>query len=352
MRNEPIEGHNYMSDNLYDLLMVEPTATQDEIKKSYRSLMKYYHPDLNQSSEPGYELMIDIYKRVTEAYDNTLSIPVEREIYDAKLSKVSAASKLKTSSLFTQTEKKKQQDKLKVKRSGSKDGSDLNMDITISFFDTLEPTNLTVRARQIHHCESCFGTGEVVAGSNNRCSTCNGSRTIFTERFGKEVEISCPSCTSSLATTIPCVFCEGRGSTIRIDRVTFPVEPGLTEGSKITVEGRGNPGLLDGKDGDLVIKVHVEQDDRFTIDGFNILTNMEMNFTEFIQGGRKTFKGPKDDLIVRVPPLSNPGDIVVLEGLGVPRIKSTGAGDIIITLNLRMPEANPDLIQTLREMGV
>ncbi len=319
----------------YKILGVSRNATQEEISRAYKKLVRKYHPDLN----PGDKAAEEKFKEINEAY-NTLSDPTKRKEYDAMLSAQEAGFGKGFEGFRTAYSSPGGEGVFTFKTFGG--GFDLNdflSDIFSGFSfgkrkkrkrvtpqdgrDIEHPLNLTLE-------EAAKGKKVVLNLRRPRiCPNCNGS--------------GCPSCGNS-------GFVFGR------ETISVNIPPGVKEGSKVRVSGKGYPGRFGGKDGDLYIVIHLLPHPKFTLRGEDLYTRVKVPISTAILGGEaevETIDGKRIKL--KIPKGTKDGQKLRVPGMGMPKLKG-GRGDLYVEVHYDIPDVPSEEVrkkfEELRDLGL
>jgi molecular chaperone DnaJ len=327
--------------DLYSVLGVGRKASADEIKKAYRKLAREYHPDRN----PGDKQAEERFKEVQSAYD-TLSDPEKRRQYDAggMFSGFGGrgfggpgggggfTSDLGDifSSVFG-------------RRGGGgpapAHGRDLETEVHLSFDQAMRGAEIPVVVPKQATCTTCHGSGAKPGTAPITCPRCGG-RGIDSESQGFfSISQPCPQCGGSgQIIESPCETCGGSGVTMQRKRYRVKVPPGVRDGSRIRVAGKGEDGPRGGPSGDLYVITRVTPSPVFKqrSDG-NLEVTIPITIAEAIQGATvevPTLNGTKR---IRIPAGTQHGAIQRLRGEGPPRPGGKGRGDILYRLEIEVP---------------
>jgi molecular chaperone DnaJ len=330
----------------YAVLGVDRKASADEIKKAYRKLARQYHPDRNPDDASAEER----FKEIQSAYD-IVGDADKRKQYDRGgiffgsggrgggpsagggqggfggfdagnfgdiLSNLFGGGAAKTGTSGGGT-----------RRAGSQRGADLEAEVTISFDQAIEGTQvpLTVQSRQ--RCATCHGTGAKPGTAPKVCPRCQG-RGLESQGQGLfSISQPCSRCGGS-GTVIedPCPTCHGDGAVRTPKRYRVNIPPGVREGSLVRLAGKGEPGPGGGPSGDLFVVTHVKDSPVFKRKGDNIEVEVPLTIPEAIRGADvevPTLHGTKR---LRVPAGTHHGTVQRLRGEGPPKLGGKGRGDI------------------------
>jgi molecular chaperone DnaJ len=334
-----------MARDLYSVLGVSKKAPADEIKKAYRKLAREYHPDRN----PGDEQAEERFKEVQEAYD-TLSDPEKRKQYDAGGmfagfgprgfggAGAGAGAGGFTSDLgdifstfFSRRGGGPQQASVR--------GRDLETEVRLSFEQAMEGTEVSVTVPKQSTCATCGGSGAKPGTSPITCPRCGG-RGIDSESQGFfSISQPCPQCGGTgQIIEAPCETCGGSGLTVQRKRYRVKIPPGVHDGSRIRVAGKGEDGPRGGPPGDLYVTTRVAPSPVFKQrpDG-NLEVTVPITIAEAIQGGTievPTLNGTKR---IRIPAGTESGTVQRLRGEGPARPGGRGRRVILYRLEIEVP---------------
>jgi molecular chaperone DnaJ len=346
-----------MARDLYSVLGVSRKASQDEIKKAYRKLARQYHPDRNPDDPKAEER----FKEVQEAYD-TLADPEKRKQYDAGGMFAGFGPRGFGGGGFT-SDLGDIFSTFFGRRGGAAEapvrGRDLETEVSLSFEQAMDGIEVAVTVPKQATCATCGGSGARPGTTPTVCPRCGG-RGIDTESQGFfSISQPCPRCGGrGEVIESPCETCVGSGLTLQRKRYRVKVPPGVRDGSRIRVPGKGEDGPRGGAPGDLYVTTSVAPSPVFVqrADG-NLEVKVPITIAEAIQGGTvevPTLKGTKR---IRVPAGTQHGTVQRLRGEGPPRAGGRGRGDILYRLEIEVPRdltreqkrALEEFVQTLND---
>jgi molecular chaperone DnaJ len=332
----------------YEVLGVERGAADVEIKKAFRSLARELHPDVNRHDPEAEEK----FKEAAEAYE-VLSDPERRRTYDtfghdglrsggwAPRAEGFGSFEDVLSSFFGRGDAMFG-DLFGFGRGGPSGGADVAAQVEVTLEEVLTGASRDVAFEAVSVCEHCHGNGAEPGTPIRTCETCGGageirevSRTVFGQLVRSGV---CPTCGGQgKVPETPCGQCRGEGRVMRKRTWQLDVPAGIESGQRIRVEGAGHAGQPGGPAGDLYVQVVVADDERFDRQGQDLVSVAEVPATRAMLGGTvkvATLDGEQD---VEVPAGSQPGEQVILRGLGLPGLRGGRRGDQRVVLDVFVP---------------
>ena len=329
--------------SLYDALGVSKTASQDEIKKAYRKLVREYHPDRN----PGDKEAEERFKEIQGAYD-VLSDPEKRKQYDAFGSADGRVGGFPggggnlnfdfgdISDLFGglgdifgrgQTRQ----------RAGR--GADLQAQVSISFEDSLRGVETQIPVETEAACRECGGSGAQPGSAPQICPECKGRGVTIESQGLFGLSHQCPRCHGS-GTIIekPCPRCQGSGRERRTKRYKVKIPAGVKDGTQIRLKGKGEPGYGGGPPGDLIVVMRVADSPLYQRRGSDLVVDVPVTFADAALGASVDVPTPEGPVSLKVPAGSESGKLLRIKGRGAPKLRGGGRGDVLARLKIAVPK--------------
>ncbi len=327
----------------YEVLGVAQDATDADIKKSFRRMARELHPDVNPEPAAGEQ-----FREAAEAYE-VLSNPDTRARYDRFGHAGVSQSQLHTEQFMDFSSLS---DLLGAffgddifggaGGRGRRRGSDAQVDVDLTLAEAAFGVKRTVEVDLVAACDVCEGVGAEPGTPVETCPTCGGAgrvQHVAQTAFGQFVQTgACAACGGrGQRIANPCKTCRGRG----VRRVRTPVEveipPGIADGQRMRLSDRGHVDEPGAQPGDLYVGVSVAPDPRFERDGNDLVSVLELPFSQAALGTTvsvETIDGPVP-LEVRAGAQAN--EMLVLRGKGIPVLGGRGRGDHRVVLNVLVP---------------
>jgi molecular chaperone DnaJ len=324
----------------YKLLEVGRDASEQDIKRSFRRLARELHPDVSEAPDAG-----DRFREVAEAYQ-VLSNSETRQVYDryghaglrgggftpgsfdfGSLSDIFSA--FFGDDLFGGGTRRAR-------------GADIAAEVEIELVEAAHGATRDVPFRVSVPCERCNGAGAEPGTSPVTCPTCDGSgrlQQVSRSVFGEFVRTqACPRCGGAgRIVTTPCTTCESAGRTVEERRLAVTIPAGIHDGQQIRIGGEGHAGQLGGRSGDVYVRVRVRPDPRFVREGDDIFSTVDLNIVDAALGTAvkvETLEGPHE---LEFEAGTQPGEVRVLRGRGMPVLQGFGHGDHRVLVNVAVP---------------
>ncbi|MHB1905543.1 MAG: molecular chaperone DnaJ [Acidimicrobiales bacterium] len=321
----------------YKVLGLTQSATDKEITRAYRKLAKEYHPDTNPGSE-------ERFKEISAAYD-VLGDSAKRKEYDEvrRLGPVAGGFAGGPGGFnFTTGDFTDLGDLFGGlfggRRQRTQRGADLETALHLSFRDAVKGVTTNVSVPSDAACPTCKGTGGAPGAAFVPCEHCHGRGVINDDQGPFAMSSVCPVCQGRGGRfAAPCSTCHGSGREPSARRVTVRIPPGVVDGQRIRLKGKGAPGAHGGTAGDLFVDVHVAPDARFERRGRHVTTTVRVPFTQALLGTTVEVPTLDDPVSVKVPAGTQPGTTMRVKGRGVPAGGHHGAGDLLVTIAVSLP---------------
>jgi len=332
----------------YELLGVGRDASETDIKRAFRRLARELHPDV--SDEPDAEAR---FKEVVEAYE-VLSKSETRALYDRyghaglrtggfEPGHVDFGSLADLFSAFFG-------DDVLLggrARSGRARGADLAATVEIDLVEAAHGVSREVPFEAAVNCAHCGGDCAEPGSEITTCASCNGTgrlQQVTRSVFGESVRTqTCPECSGSgRRIEEPCVDCRGAGRVIEERTLKVEIPAGIHDGQRIRLGGEGHAGVLGEVAGDVYLEVRIRPDERFVREGDDVYTTVDVTFTQAALGATVSIPTLDGDENLELAAGTQPGEIVVLRGRGMPVLQGHGRGDQRILVNVRVPRRLSD----------
>ena len=325
----------------YELLGVSRTADDGEIKRAFRKLARELHPDV--SDEPDAE---ERFKEIVEAYE-VLSNAERRGIYDRfgheGLRSGGYAPTFDFGSISDLFSAFFGDELLGGSRRGRRArGADVVAEVAIELTEAATGVTAGVPFEVAVPCQTCEGSGAEPGTQPVTCPACSGlgrlqqvSRTAFGEfvRTG-----TCPQCAGAgRIVERPCPDCRGEGRVLETRKLDVEIPPGIHDGQRIRLTGGGHAGALGGQAGDAYVLVRVRPDPRFVREGNDIFATVDLTITQAALGASVTVPTLEGEREVEFSAGTQPGEVRVLRGLGMPVLQGRGRGDQRLLVNVAVP---------------
>jgi len=326
-------------DDYYGILGVEKSATQEEIKKAYRTLAKKYHPDRNPDEAAGEKL-----KSINAAYD-VLGDPEKRANYDRY--GTADAQGIDMGGF---------QDFIssffgggggfsgfgggfgRRGRAGPPAGQTLRLTIDLTFDEAFFGTDKEIAFNRKVHCDECKGSGAAAGSSPVTCPTCRGQGQIARSMGFLSVAQTCPTCQGTgERIDKPCNSCKGSGLQNERKKITIPIPPGVEDGQGIRIQGGGSAGSRRGPHGDLIVMFEVAHHDIFVRRGLHVYMEQDIPFPLAVTGGETEVPTMRGSSKMKVSKGTESGTLFRMKGKGV-HTSDGRKGDQLVRVNILIPK--------------
>src|SRR6266498_2249865 len=342
-RSTPVATRTTKS--LYEALGVAKNASQEEIKKAYRKLAREYHPDKN----PGNKDAEERFKEVQAAYD-VLSDPEKRKQYDSWGSP-DGRPRSEPGGGFTfdfgdlgdlgdlfgglfGRGRAEGAGRVRAQR-----GTDVEVEVSLSFEDSLEGVQTTIPVSLETACSVCGGSGAKPGTAPTVCPQCGGRGVVAEAQGLFALSHPCPRCRGN-GTVIedPCPNCRGTGRERRTKRYSVKIPAGVKDGSRIRLRGKGEAGYGGAEAGDLFVVTRVAPSRLYTRRGDDLVVDVPVTYPEAALGATVQVPTPDGPVTVKVKPGTTDGTLLRVKGKGAPKLKGSGRGDLLARVKLSVPK--------------
>jgi molecular chaperone DnaJ len=346
----------------YEILGISRDASPDDIKKAYRNAALKYHPDVAQDKEEAEVKM----KEINEAYA-VLGDDQKRRQYDQFGHSAFDPNQgfggggggfdfdfggvTDLFDMFFGGGGRR-------RHTGPQRGADREVRLDIEFIDAAFGTEKEISIPRMEECDTCGGSGAESGTKPKTCTTCNGSgqvRSAQSTPFGRfETVKPCGRCGGSgKIIEKPCKSCNGTGRVRKIRKVSLRIPAGVDTGSKLRMQGEGEPGTMGGPPGDLYVDIAVKPHKVFERRGFDVYCEVPISFVQAAMGAEIEVPALDGKLKLVIPEGTQTGSNFNLKGKGIPHLKSHRRGDQIVfvkvTTPTRLSESQKELLKKFAE---
>ena len=349
--------NDVMDRDYYEVLGISRSASDNEIKKAYRKLAMKYHPDRNPDDKEAEES----FKEATEAYE-VLSDDQKRQIYDAY-----GHEGLKSRGYqgpdfedifssfgdifgdifgFGRADGRRS-------RQGPIRGSDLRYDLSVSFMDAVHGISKDIEIERPDTCWTCEGTGLRPGHKAETCQTCQGRGQVVRAQGFFRMSTTCPHCRGEgEIIKDPCNDCDGVGLVKNKKKVSLKIPAGIDTGAKMRLRGNGEGGRKGGPAGDLYVIIHVEPHEFFQREGDLIYCRYPLAMDQATLGCKPEVPTINGEKKLTIPKGTQSGQTFTLKNEGVPHLRGSGRGDMIVEVQVITPtKLSKKQKELLKEFG-
>jgi molecular chaperone DnaJ len=347
----------------YEVLGVDRTATRDQIKHAYRQLALKYHPDKSRDPDAAAK-----FRALAEAYA-VLSDDTKRKEYDttghAGVSERWSTDDLMRDFQFGDFFGGRFGDlsdmfgDLFGRRmrpgAGASRGVDLRYDVELTLEEAAHGGEREIHLTRSETCTDCGGSGAKVGTKPLSCPDCRGSGQKQEVKLSKGVRLvtltTCGRCRGrGEIVESPCPLCHGSGYRFLPHTLKVKVPPGIDDGMIIRLPGQGEANADGGPPGDLLISPHIRRHPTFERHGDDLYMVRSVTFPEAALGRKLSVTGlGGETLHVTIPPGTQSGTALRVNGKGMPRVGEKGKGDLFIVVEVRTPTELSDRERKLLE---
>ncbi len=342
-----------MSKDYYDILGVNRTASQEDLKKAYRKLAMKYHPDRNAGDKASEKK----FKELNEAY-SVLQDEQKRSAYDqlghdnyTNHAQSGGAGQYQSQgfgqgspfgdifdNIFSDFMGAGARSNKTSGTAGAR-GSDLRYDTNITLEESFKGKKINIKTENYDKCDACNGTGSEGGKPATLCSGCRGSGTVRMSQGFFSIERTCSKCGGAGYTIkTPCVKCHGSGRVRKARELAVTIPAGVEEGVCIKVSGKGEAGIRGGATGNLYVYIHIKQHSFFERNASDLHCTIPIAMTTAALGGSvevPIIDGSKASL--NIPEGTQSGTALRLRGKGMTIMNKPTRGDLYVHVKVETP---------------
>ena len=347
----------------YEILGVPRTAAKEQIKDAYRKLAMQYHPDRNKSPEAE-----EKFKEISEAYA-VLSDDEKRYQYD-HLGHTIFDQRYTTEDIFRGADFESVLRDLgfgfgfgdlfsfflggRGFRERVRRGQDLAYDLEITLEDAADGVEKEIEVPRTEKCDICNGTGASPGTSPKSCPRCKGTgnvQNVTRNSFGMFMRVTqCATCRGKgRIIESPCTKCRGNGLVKRDRKITVKLPPGIDEGYQLRLHGEGETPSNGGQPGNLYVIIHLLPHQYFKRRDDDLLYRFKIGFPQAALGTEVSVPTLEGNTNVKINSGTQPGEIIRLRGKGMPKFRGYGRGDLLVRVDVDVPEKLTDKQRALIE---
>lgn len=350
----------------YEILGIGKKASADEIKSAYRKLAMQYHPDRNKSTDAE-----EKFKEISEAYA-VLADQSKRQQYD-QFGHAGIDMRYTQEDIFRGVNFNDIFRDFGTgfsfgggifdilfggrRHEGPQRGSDILFDLSIDLEDAASGKTVELEVPRTEICDICNGSGAKPGTSPIMCSACRGSGQVSRAQntpFGRfMITSTCGTCRGSgEVIDSPCTTCHGSGTVQRRRKIEVKIPPGVDTGSRLRVTGEGEAGKKGVTPGDLYVEINVRPHNIFTRQNNDTIAEATVGIAQAALGNDIIVPTLDGKIKMTIPPGTQNGQIFRLRGKGIPSLFTSGKGDQLVRIKVKIPtQLNERQKQLLREFA-
>lgn len=340
----------------YEVLGIGRSADREEIKKAFRRLARQYHPDVNKTAEAETR-----FKEINEAYE-VLSDDQRRALYDryghaaangqAGANPFEGMGGFPFGDIFETFFGGAAGAQRGGGRTRAQRGADRRVGLEMEFREAIFGVEREVEVERLEQCGHCHGQRSEPGTGSEVCPTCRGTgelRRVQQTILGQFVNVSpCHRCSGEgRIVTTPCTVCRGEGRVRATKTIAVTIPAGVEDGAQMRLSGEGDAGLFGGPSGNLYIQLRVAPDPIFKRDEDDLLLDLPINMAQAALGAEIEVPTLEEPHRLRIPEGTQSGRVFRLRGAGVPHLRASGRGDLIVSVRVQTPT---DLTDEQREL--
>lgn len=313
----------------YETLGVQRNASSDEIKKAYRKLARELHPDVNPSEQAQ-----EKFKSVTHAYE-VLGDEQSRRSYDSGGSEAGLGFGDIFETFFGGGGSR-------GPRSRAERGQDALLRVELTFEEAVFGVEKSIPVDTAVLCETCNGSCAKPGTSAKVCDICRGAGQVQTQvrsLLGSVITSSpCGSCRGyGHIIPEPCLTCRGQGRVRARRDIELKIPAGVEDGLRLQLAGSGEVGFGGGPSGDLYVDISLAPHQYFSRNGDELICELEVPLHDAVLGTMVKIYTFDGEVELQVPAGSQTGDVIPVKGKGFGRLRQSGRGDLLVTIQVKIP---------------
>ena len=339
----------------YEILGVDKSAAQDEIKKAYRKLALKFHPDRNPDNKEAEEK----FKEAAHAYE-ILSDAQKKKQYDqfghagfeGMGGQGGPGANMNMDDIFSAfgdifgdifgggggQRRQRTSSGPQARR-----GHDLHKTITITLKEAFTGTKQEIKYYRFFKCETCKGKGAKEGSKTSTCSKCHGSGQISTRQGFFMYSRTCDACRGEgYIIPDPCRDCSGQSRVQKYDKFTVNIPKGIFNSAELRISGKGDAGVYGGPAGDLFLQVTVLPDKKFTRVEDDIEVQVMLTYPQLVFGAQIEIENIDDTKVsLKVPKGCPVGEKLFIPGKGFQKLRGKGRGNLVVITQCHIPKKLP-----------
>jgi len=347
----PVTNRDY-----YEILELSRTATESEIKSSYRRLAMKYHPDKNpgdkeaeekfKEAAEAYEVLIDPHKR--SRYDQFGHAGMRGSGFEHGFTNVNDifthfSDIFGGSSIFDDIFGAGQGRRRSRQKMQGIQGNDLRVNLRLTLEEIAVGVEKTLKVRRYEKCIHCGGSGAKSSGGTAECQTCRGSgevRTVSRSMFGQFINVQvCPTCSGEgRVIKDKCPHCQGEGRTKNEATIKVNVPAGVSGGNYIPLRDQGDAGIRGGSAGDLIVMIEETEHKHFIREEDDVHFDLLISISDAVLGAEVEIPVLGSSVVLKIEPGTQPGKILRLRDKGIKHLNHSGKGDQLVHINVYIPD--------------
>jgi len=327
--------------DLYEVLGIERTASEADIRKAYRRLAQKYHPDRNPDNKEAedkfkegkhaYEVLTDAQKRA--AYDQYGHDGVDPHRGGAGINPGDAFGDIFGDVFGDIFGGGRGRSRSQVYR-----GADLRYELELELEQAVFGDSLNIDFTTLGECDHCKGSGAAPNSKISTCDTCHGTGQVRMQQGFFAVQQACPRCKGrGQVIAEPCDHCLGQGRIRKKKTLSVKVPAGVDTGDRIRLQGEGEAGRNGGPAGDLYVEVHVKEHSIFEREGAHLSCEVPVSFVTAALGGSIEVPTLHGNVVLKVPSETQSGRVFRLNEKGVKPVRGGNVGDLFCRVMVETP---------------